>query len=195
MFAVGLVPACISPNRYTGVATENDTLRRKVAGLERDLTQRDDTIARLRETVANLESFGPNRPADLFASVTLEIANLSGGEDYDDHRGDDGVTVHLRPHDADGDVVKAPGRITIQLIDNTDMTAPRVIGVYTFDKPDELRKLWHSRFWTQHYTLKCPFPPDVTLPMSRRLTVSAAFVDYLTGRTLTAVKEVSFSRP
>lgn len=192
---LAVLPACVSPNRYTGVATENESLRRRVAELERDLAGRDATIAQLGETVANLEALGPDRPAALFAPVSVEIASLSGGDNYDDRPGDDGVTVHLRPHDTDDDVVKAAGRITIQMIDNTDMTAPRVVGVCTFDKPEDLRRRWHSRFWTNHYTLPCPFPADAALPASGRLTASVAFVDYLTGRTLTAVKEVAFSRP
>ena len=109
--------------------------------------------------------------------------------------GDDGVTVYLRPRDADGDVVKAPGRISIQLLDNTNLRTPRVLALKVFDDPEELRKLWHGRFATNHYTLKCPFPPEVELPTSRRVTVSAEFTDYLTGATLTAVKEVSIAFP
>jgi hypothetical protein len=86
--------------------------------------------------------------------------------------------------------VKVPGRITIQLLDNRSLAAPRVLGVYVFDDPEKLRELWHGHFATNHYTLKCPFPPDVKPPESRRVTVSAEFVDYLTGATLTAVREV-----
>ena len=117
----------------------------------------------------------------------------TNGADYDGKPGDDGVTVYLRPRDADGHVVKVPGRITVQLLDNTDLGSPRPLGLYVFADPSELRKLWHGRFATQHYTLKCPFPPGTKLPDARRVTVSAEFVDYLTGATLTAVEEVPVS--
>ena len=83
--------------------------------------------------------------------------------------------------------MKVPGRITIQLLDNTNLASPRVLGVYTFDDPEELRRLWHSRFATNHYTLRCPLPPELKLPADRRITVSAEFLEYLTGVTLTAV--------
>jgi hypothetical protein len=83
----------------------------------------------------------------------------------------------------------------VQLVDNTDIGSPRVLGVYTFDDLNEARKTWHGKFGTQHFTLKCPFPPGVQLPKSRRVLVSAEFLDLLTGATLTASEEVGFSMP
>ncbi len=161
--------------------------------LEREVARRDGSIADLQRQITHLKAFGPDQPADLFAPIEIEIASLSGGADYDGKPGDDGVTVHLRPRDRDGDVVKVPGRIKIQLLDNTDLNRPRIIGVYEFTDPDELCKAWHGKFGTRHYTLKCPFPPRAAIPDARRLTVSVEFVDYLTGATLTATREVSLS--
>ena len=161
--------------------------------MNRTLARRDETIAALHRQIDTLKGFPPDRPADLFAPVAVEIASLSRGVDFDGKPGDDGITVHLRLTDADGDPVKAPGRIRIQLVDNSELGAPKVIRVYEFNDPQELRKMWHSRFGTQHYTLRCPFPPDVKLPKNRRVGVHAEFVDFLTGATLTAGKEVPIS--
>ena len=138
-------------------------------------------------------AFGPDRPADLFAPVAIEIASLSGGSNYDGKPGDDGVTVHLRPKDAEGQVVKVPGKITVQLLDNTEMTAPKVIAVCEYEKPEDLRNLWMGILGTNHYTIRCPFPVGTALPTSRKLLVSASFVDFLTGIMLTTSKEVAFS--
>ncbi len=187
--------SCISASRRVELLKDNESLRRQNEGLERDVTDRDGTIARLRRQVEDLQDFGADRPVDLFAPVKLEIASLTGGADYDDTPGDDGVTVYLRPRDGDGDVVKVPGRIQVQLLDNTNLAAPRVLQVCVVDEPDKLGRLWHGRFLTDHYTIKCEFPADVVLPASRRVTVSAEFTDYLTGTTLRAVKEVSISFP
>ncbi len=132
---------------------------------------------------------------DAYIELNIEIASLSGGSDFNDKPGDDGVTIHLRPKDADGQVVKVPGRITIQLLDNTDMAAPKIIAVCKFEKPDSLRTLWMGILGTNHYTIRCPFPEGVALPTSRKLLVGASFVDFLTGKTLTTSKEISFSPP
>ncbi len=187
--------ACRSPGEWARLHERREVLQRENARLERVVAQRDGTVARLHQQIDNLKSFGPDQPADLFAPVKLEIASLSGGADYDGKSGDDGITVYLRPRDADGDVVKVPGRITVQLLDNTNLASPRVLGVYVFDDPKKLRRLWHGRFATNHYTLRCPFPPGLKLPDDRRITVSAEFVEYLTGATLTSVKEVTVSYP
>lgn len=189
------VPACFSPGQRAALVKQRDTLRRDKARLDRTVAQRDGTIASLRRQIEDLQRLGPDRPVGLFAPVSLEIAGLSGGADYDDKPGDDGVTVYLRPFDADGDVVKVPGRITIQLLDNTNLASPRVLGVFVFDDLDQLRRFWHGRFATQHFTLKCPFPAGAKLPDTRRVTISAEFLDFLTGATLTAVKEVSITVP
>ena len=188
-----VMTACTSGGELARLTRENLALRDAEQRLERTVADRDGTISRLRLQIRDLAGFGPERPADLFAPVELEIASLSGGADFDGKPGDDGVTIHLRPRDADGDVVKVPGRIRIQLVDNSVFGSPRVMGTYVFDAADELRRAWHGKFGTNHYTLKCPFPPGVAPPATRRLVASAEFADYLTGATLTAVREVNIS--
>jgi len=199
---IGLLPtlllatgACMSGTERGRILRDNDALRIEKERLERRVAQRDETIALLQKQMDNLKGFSPDRPIDMFAPVKLEIASLSGGADYDDMPGDDGITVYLRPRDADGDVVKVPGRMKVQLMDNTDIGSPRVLGVYVFNDLNEVRKTWHSKFGTQHFTLKCPFRPYIELPKSRKVMVSAEFVDLLTGATLTASQEVGFSMP
>ncbi|MGD2111729.1 MAG: hypothetical protein PVI86_20330 [Phycisphaerae bacterium] len=186
---------CDSPGRRARLLKENEALRRDNTRLARTIAMRDGTVAQLHQQVRDLQAFDPNRPVHLFAPVRVQIASLTGGADYDGRPGDDGVTVYLRPVDADGDAVKVPGRIKIQLLDNTDMGSPRVLGVYVFENPDELKKTWHGQFATNHFTLKCPFPDGVRLPATRRITITAAFLDFLTGRTLTAVEEVTVCVP
>jgi hypothetical protein len=186
---------CVSGAERARLLKDNDSLRRASERLERTVAQRDETVASLHKQIENLKGFAPGRPVDLFAPVSLEIAGLSGGADYDGKPGDDGITVYLRPRDADGDTVKVPGRMKVQLVDNTVIGSPRVLGVYAFDDPNETRKVWHAKFGTQHFSLKCPFRPDVELPKSRRVMVSAEFIDLLTGATLTASQEVGFSMP
>jgi len=183
----------MSPGDRARLVQAKESLRRDKERLERTVAERNATIASLQEQVRRLEAFGPNRPADLFAPDKMEIASRSRGADYDDRPGDDGVTVYLRLRDTDGDIIKVPGAIAIQLLDNTSLDTPTLIGLYRFDDKASLRKSWYGKFGTGHYTLKCPFPPGRLPP--RRVDVKAEFVDFLTGKTLTAVKEVNVSLP
>ena len=135
--------SCTSPGERARHIERAETLQRENQRLERAVAERDDTIAALTRQIIELKGFGSDRPADLFAPVKLEIVNLTGGADYDGKPGDDGVTVYLRTRDADGDVVKASGRITIQLLDNSNLAkGPEVLGLYVFDEPARLRKAW-----------------------------------------------------
>jgi hypothetical protein len=120
---------------------------------------------------------------------------MSGGADYDGKPGHDGVTVHVRPYDADGYTVKAPGRIEVQLTDLTDPSNPQTLAVCTIHDAEELRESWYGRFWTDHYTIKCPFKAGAGPPESGKVVVRAKFVDYLTGKTLTDVQEVEVIAP
>ena len=172
---------------------QNEACRMENEQLTRGIAQRDGTITALRRQVENLQGFDPDHPTDLFAPVELEIASLTGGADYDGKPGDDGVTVYLRVLDAYGDAVKVPGEITVQLLDNSDLANPQLIGLYNIDRPAALAKAWYGRFGTCHYTLKCPFPPDTKPPASGKMDLKAEFLDYLTGATLTAVGQVELN--
>ncbi|MFQ5589972.1 MAG: hypothetical protein ACE5HE_02305 [Phycisphaerae bacterium] len=183
--------ACISPGERAKLTQENEALRGENQRLRRAVEQRDGTVAVLHERIGNLRGLGPDRPVDLFAPVEVEIVRLTGGADYDSIPGDDGVTVYFRLRDLDGDTVKRPGRISVQLLDNTNLAAPRVLGLYVLDDPERVRKAWYGRFGTRHYSLKCPFPPGTQVPDSGRVEVKVEFIDYLTGATLTAMKEVT----
>lgn len=194
--AVGLAILLCGGCNQQGISKlklEHREQRDQITQLERALADRDAKIATLNRRIEALTGFAPDRPADLFAPVEIAFAPLTGGADYDKKAGDDGINVYLRLIDADGDAVKAPGRITIQLLDNSDLSQPRRVGLYQFADARSLSQAWYGKFGTGHYTLKCPFPPNVRLPESRRLLVSAEFVDYRTGHTLTTSGEVEFA--
>lgn len=184
---------CISRSEIVRLSRENTALLGARRQLERTVAKRDGTVSRLRQQIVELTRSSPERPVDLFAAVRLEIASLTGGANYDNRPGDDGINVYLDPRDADGDIVKEPGRIRIHLMDPSDSHAPRSLGTCVFDTPEELGQAWHAWLGMNHYTLKCPFAEGVALPANRKVVVHAEFVSYLTGVALSAVKEVEFS--
>lgn len=186
------ITGCASPAARARLVQENLHLHEDKQRLERTVARQTAEMAALQKQVENLQQFGSEQPADLFAPVRIEIGRMSGGANVDGESGDDGVKVYLRLRDADGDPVKVPGRITIRLTDDSDIPSPRVLGLCTFEGPDDLRSKWLSRFGTQHFALYCPFPPNVR-PATDKVTVHAEFTDYLTGRTLRAVGEVGVS--
>lgn len=187
--------ACQSPDERIKVQRECDALSVRAEELNRELHDRDARLAELSRQIETLKLFGPDRPADAFAPQSIDLARLSGGADYDGRPGDDGITVYLRLRDADGDAVKAPGQVRIQVLDPTDLQSPRLIGVYDFTRLEDLRRAWYGRFGTYHFAFKCPFPAGVKLPESGTVLVTVEFVDYLTGRTLAVSERLRFRTP
>lgn len=141
--------------------------------------------------VADLQTLGSGRPVAAFAPSRIEIASLSGGTDFDGRPGDDGIAVYLRPLDTEGDAIKAPGRIRVQVLDTSRPGQPRVLAVCTIEEIEPLRQAWHGKFGTNHYTLRCPFDDGASVPDDGKVVVIAEFLDYLSGMTLTATREVS----
>ena len=183
--------ACHSQQEWSRVVSDRDNLARRVRQLEQHVARQEADAAELRRQKETLQGLPPDRPVDLFAAASMDIVSRSGGTDFDGKPGDDGVTLYLRPKDAEGDVVKVSGRITVQLLDNADPNSPQVVAVCTLATADELRAAWHGKFATDHYTIKCPFSTQAKLPKSETLLANVSFTDYLTGRTLLASQIVS----
>lgn len=165
-------------------------LRRRVDQLTGQVTEKDHQLAAQRLTIEQLhQQLGQVRgltPEDLektFYPEKIEIASLSGGDDYDGRPGDDGVTVYLRPLDRDGDAVKVAGDIRVELYDLANPPDQNLIGVYSIGV-DQVSQLWYGKFATYHYTVRCPWKDGP--PRHDEITIRATFVDYLTQRVITA---------
>lgn len=189
------IGGCTNQGTIVRLSQERDRLATELERAKRDIASRDARIRRLEDRINALTRMSSDRPVDLFAPVRIEILSRSGGWDYDNVPGDDGVRVYLRPIDADGHAVKAPGAITIRLQDNSDLSNPRDLGVSVFNAPDVLRSMWYGRFGTDHYTADCQFRPGVRPAPPGRVLVIAEFRDFLTGRALTATREVDVAPP
>lgn len=190
--AVAFAAACSSDRgEFVRVAQERDALRTERDRLVRDVEGQQARLFKLQQQNDTLVRFGSNRPVDLFAPVKIELVERSGGADYDGKPGDDGITVYLRPVDADGTAVKAPGEIRIELTDATTPGRQTPLGLYAITDPNEIRKLWYGRFGTNHYTIKCPFAQGKVPPSGARVLINVQFLDFLSGRSLTTVGEVT----
>lgn len=168
----------------------NHKLHDRVNNLEHDLRNCNNqrvaqqaTIDELRQQLAVARSINEDDIKRLFYPERLLIDPLTGGADYDDQPGDDGVTVYLKPIDRYGDVVKVAGDIRIQLFDLAAPADRNLVGEYAIPV-DQVGELWHGKLWTGHFTIKCGWlhgPPE-----HNEITVRAIFVDYLTKRVVSA---------
>jgi hypothetical protein len=159
------------------------SLRDQVQKTEHRLAAQQAALDELKQQLTVARGLSEEDLQKLYYPERLEIDPQSGGADYDGKPGDDGVTVYLRPVDREGDAVKVPGDITIQLYDLAAPPGANLVGEYKVPV-DQVGRLWHGKFLARHYTIKCPWPS--VPPAHSELTIRALFVDYLTKRVVSA---------
>lgn len=155
-------------------------LEAQVTQLQQRVANQQETIESQRQQVTRLQQLGSRRVARLAPMTGIELARLSGGYDANGDATDDGIVLYVQPVDADGDVVKAAGQMTVQLFDLSAPGGPATIRREQYG-PDELRRLWSGRFMTDHYTIRLPWPEGYQPP--RQVTALVEFTDNLTGKT------------
>jgi uncharacterized coiled-coil protein SlyX len=179
---LGFVVGCASP-------TERE-LRREITRLEDRIDEQNNriaaqqiTIAQLREQLDEVRALQPEDLRHLVYPEKIVLASLTGGADFDDEPGDDGVVVYVQPVDRAGDVVKTAGELRVEVFDLSAPAGETLVTRCTYS-PEELAEQWYSGMLTDHYTVRCPWQDSA--PRSRELTVRAVFTDFLTQRVMTA---------
>jgi hypothetical protein len=138
--------------------------------------------------------------SDLLVRVSSLRINpmLTAGLDRDDDVGDDHLAVHFAPVDADGELVRLPGEITISVLDPKLPASESEIARWTFSAADS-REHWIRGFLGTGYqfTLPWPEPPQnadlvvhVTLHTPDGREFTATHVLKITPPVITAARKI-----
>ena len=101
-----------------------------------------------------------------FAVQELQFSSMLTGV-LDDNR----VHAVVRPTDKDGDIVKLPGQLQLQLVDLSAPEDERTLGKWVWS-PGEAEELWSSAAIGTGYVVDLPVSE---LPTGRKLTLLARF--------------------
>ena len=167
-------------------------LRDTVAQQKADLAAQKATIDTLTQQLNVIRGIKPEDLKTIFYPVKIVIDSLSGGYDFDNQPGDDGVVVYLRPVDSEGDTLKVAGEIHIQLYDLAAAAHQTLLGEYKIPV-EQARKLWYGKLMTNHYTIRCPWPHNP--PTHPEITIRATFIDFLTQRVISAQSTCTVKLP
>lgn len=96
------------------------------------------------------------------------------------------LVVYIQPIDEEGDVIKAPGTVDVQLWDLNRKDDQALLGQWHIG-PNELEKLWFATFITINYRLTFNITGKVN-DTDEDLVVKVTFTDYLNGRVFTEQK-------
>lgn len=146
-----------------------------------------EQVRRQDERILSLMALGEKRLEKLYYVTSIALGDYTGGISTDGSDWHDAVKVFLLPTDQDGAVLKAAGSVKIQLYDLAAASDQNLIGECEYGI-DEVRKHWSSGFLTYHFSFVCPWKKG--LRPHEDVTVRVEFVEYLTGKHLTAQKVV-----
>ena len=129
-----------------------------------DTTQQELRVARretlsLREQLAqqNKDSLMPEQANVLYRVAGVKLNPLlSGGLDNDGQAGDDLLVAMLVPYDEDGELLKLPGEVRLQVFDGPLAEEKRSLGTWEFTA-DECREHWHSGFAGSGFLFQMPW--------------------------------------
>lgn len=162
---------------------------KRIMGLEDDLRKCNSQRMAMQEHYQRAQdrleagAASGSRPDKYYAPIDLVIDSLTGGTDFDNQVGDDGVSVYLRPVDREGDALKVAGDVRIELLDLASTPGSRVVGRYEIS-PDELSGMWVGKLLTNQFII--PLKWQSGPPENPELTVRVQFYDFLSREVLSA---------
>ena len=159
-------------------------LEREKADLTGQLEQSRTEAEQLKTQVKALAALPPDKKESFFYALgTVTLGNFTGFYDKDATGKRDELLVYIQPTDQAGDLVKAPGAVSVQLWNLNDPNDRTLLGQWQV-QPAELYKLWFNTLAITAYRLKLDVPMTPKL-LAQPLTVRATFTDYLTGQVFT----------
>jgi len=179
-----LVAGCgIGSERKSPAVLKAEKLQQEKAALTGNVEQYQAEIAQLRAQIQALTALPKDQQANPYELTTIRIARISNFFDKDSNGTQEKLVVYLQPIDAEGDVFKAAGSVSVQLWNLNNPNGEALLGQWQVE-PAELRKLWFDSI-TSGYRLMFDRPKELTV-FSEPLTIKVTFIDYLTGKSYRA---------
>lgn len=173
---------------------DNQQLETQVAELKAQRDADRARIAALEKSIGTVPTLPQNRLDTLFSVHDITLGRLSGAADLDPRRdGDDGLKLYLAPVDEAGDVLKATGRVLVELfvLGTSPDANPTRIARWELT-PQQLKQTWRELGMLQSFVLSLPWSAP---PPQADLLMRVHFTDELTGRQFSAVKQIKAKLP
>jgi cell division protein FtsB len=173
-----------------GLTSQVQRLSREKTQLQSQLEQSKTENEQLKNQIETLTAL-PKDQVVLWSIQRIEIGRLSDLHDADKDGKKEKLIVYVQPIDQDGDTVKSPGAVDVQLWDLNKKGGQALVAEWHIG-PAELKKLWLTALLAGNYKLAFDVADKVELfkSASGGLTVKVAFTDYLTGKTFQEQKVI-----
>jgi hypothetical protein len=177
------VAGCATPGTVESLETQLREQEDRIVALEADLVKsRSELEVARRESNALRLQTSPNA-GGLVEEQSLVLSRvekirfhplLTSGVDVDSRPGDDRLTVLLMPVDRDGELLRLPGKVELELFDMTLPGDRQRIGQWTFT-PEQTRARWLRSLLSAGYQYQLDWqerPHSNELTLHGRLTTA-----------------------
>jgi hypothetical protein len=165
----------------TKIISEQMSLKLQVEQLQKE----NEQLKNQAETLAMLP--GEKRAEALYRVERVDIGRFTNiYEEGNDLK--KALVVYVQPVDETGDVIKAAGKVEIQLWDLNKPESQAMIGQWKVE-PNEIKREWFDSIAMTGYRLTFDVTGKVD-KADKQLTVKMSFTDYLSGRVFSEQKTV-----
>lgn len=177
-----LVTGCeSSPIRKNPLTEKVDKLSQEKRELMRHIEHIESSNNDLQKQINTLHGLEDDvKLKDLCDLQRVRITKYTNLFDKDKDGKKETLIVYIQPIDQDGDIIKTPGDVHVQLLDLDKDKDPALLGKWHIT-PNKLRKLWFNAVLKTHYRLTFDVSQKVET-FQEPLTVTVTFTDYLTGK-------------
>jgi len=182
------ISACQNDVRQKPVS-ETDRLRQQNQTLTDRLANTEQQVQQLKKQVQTLSAVTDDtQPEDIYDLQKIRIWRYTNLYDKDEDGKLESLIVYLQPVDSDGDVIKAAGRVEVQLWDLNRDEAHALLATWNVS-PDEIKKEWYATVLASNYRLIFDISKLIN-KYEKPLTVKVKFTDILSGKTFTEQRTI-----
>jgi cell division protein FtsB len=184
-----LVTGCASSNDKELLTTQIKQLMQENTQLQGQVKQYNSENKELKGQIQVLSALPEGVKLENLSRIEkVNISRYTGFYDKDNDGKKEKLIVYIQPIDEQGDIIKAPGAVEVQLWDLNKTDGKAMLGKWNVE-PEELKKLWFATIVTINYRLTFDVA-DIVGNLEEPLTVKVTFTDYLTGKVFTEQKVI-----
>ena len=178
---LGLLPGCGGADSRSPLQDEVEELRSQKKQLLQRVEVAEERSTLLEDQLHVLSGLESEVRFESLHSVDrVNISRRTNIYDKDKDGTKESLIVYVEPTDQQGDVVKVPGSVDVQLWDLNKQPNEALVGQWKVEA-EELNKLWFATVITSNYRLLFDIS-DKTDRIELPLTVKIVFTDYLSGK-------------
>jgi len=175
------IAGCGGTDKAVPLQDKIQSLTDEKAQIQKEMEQTKAENERLKKQNKVLAALPDEAKGENLSHIQeVKITNLTNLYDKDKDGKKEKLIVYLQPIDRDGDVVKAPGEVDVELWYLDREPAQAKLSDWQI-KPKELKKLWFSAVMGTNYRLTFDIS-GMAIDPTEPLTVKVAFTDLLTGK-------------